>query len=934
MPQILINIKSLSFSATQNGSLPSNQTFDISNSGGGTLNWSITDDASWLDVNPSGGTGNKTITVSINTTNLAPNTYIAIITITSSSATNSPQTINVTYTVSGNPPIVTTSSASSITSTSATLSGTVNPNSLSTNAWFEWGTSSDLSSFSSTNSQSIGSGTSAINVTANLTGLTPNTTFYYKIAAQNSAGTQRGNILSFNTSQMPQISINIKSLSFSATQNGTLPQAKTFDISNSGGGTLNWSITDDASWLDISLTSGTGSNTITVSINTSNLAPNTYTSTITITASGATNSPQTINVTYIVSGNPPVVTTSSASSITQTSATLSGTVNPNGLSTNAWFEYDTKSDLSAYTSTTQQSIGSGTSALNVTANLTGLNPNTTYYYRIAAQNSAGIQRGAIQNFTTLRLPSVSLNKTSLSFTANQYSSLPAAQSFTISNGGDGTLNWVASKDASWLDIDKTSGTGTGAVNVSINTTNLTSLNNTATITVSASGIANSAKTIAVTYTLTAYPTSITLSTSISYPSYSSASNYKTTDWRIVGLPGESNLTLSTVLTEVNETGWQAYSVNTNGTGYVKYDNSSEFRFTLGKAFWIIKKSNLTLNSTASSASLKSGNAEISLHSGWNLITNPFTTTIPWSGIQSSNGNISQRIQSYQGSLAFSDNFEPYKGYWLDNRDLKLTSLKVPYSLVGQASSLSKDIDQSIWRLNIELKNGEYSDNIASLGVSKSAKLDKDAFDYRRPPMFGNMPEVNFNHPEWDIQFSKFVTDIRPEFEESQIWDFDINVNSREPSKLIITGLSDVPSNFGIYLIDKEKSKIYDLRIDSNYSFTPIAQLLKFSIIVGKEDIIREKAKSLTIPKEFELGANYPNPFNPLTTIPITIPYTTEVKIIIYNTLGKEIQILYSGILSRGRYYFEWDAKDFPSGIYLCRLMTNTNNLSTKMVLIK
>ena len=99
----------------------------------------------------------------------------------------------------------------------------------------------------------------------------------------------------------------------------------------------------------------------------------------------------------------PTVTTSPATLITTTSATLNGSVNPNGSSTTAWFEWGTSSTLSTYTQTPNQSIGSGTTSQAISASLSGLIPDTTYYYRVAASNTAGTQRGSILSFTTLSI---------------------------------------------------------------------------------------------------------------------------------------------------------------------------------------------------------------------------------------------------------------------------------------------------------------------------------------------------------------------------------------------------------------------------------------------------------------------------------------------------------------------------------------------------
>ena len=98
----------------------------------------------------------------------------------------------------------------------------------------------------------------------------------------------------------------------------------------------------------------------------------------------------------------PAVTTGAATNITSTSATLNGTVNANGLTTFAWFEYGMTSG--AYTNSTLSESVSGSGDTIVNSTLSGLSAGTAYYYRLAAQNSAGITYGSEGGFTTL-LPS-------------------------------------------------------------------------------------------------------------------------------------------------------------------------------------------------------------------------------------------------------------------------------------------------------------------------------------------------------------------------------------------------------------------------------------------------------------------------------------------------------------------------------------------------
>jgi murein DD-endopeptidase MepM/ murein hydrolase activator NlpD len=96
----------------------------------------------------------------------------------------------------------------------------------------------------------------------------------------------------------------------------------------------------------------------------------------------------------------PSVTTDSATAITSSTATLFGTVNPNGDATDAWFEWGVDPGLEIFNSSSVQAVGSGTSDQDVSAGLTDLTSNRTYYFRVRAVSGGGLARGEIRSFTT------------------------------------------------------------------------------------------------------------------------------------------------------------------------------------------------------------------------------------------------------------------------------------------------------------------------------------------------------------------------------------------------------------------------------------------------------------------------------------------------------------------------------------------------------
>ena len=139
-----------------------------------------------------------------------------------------------------------------------------------------------------------------------------------------------------------------------------------------------------------------------------------------------------------VNGSAPLVTTNSAYSISQNSANLQSSVNPNGSGTNAWFEYGTTQSFG--NSTGYQAIGSG-SVTNVNGYLSNLSANTTYYYRAAAQNSYGTSYGNTMSFTTQNFSnngSAPLVTTNSAYSISQNS---ANLQSSVNPNGSGTNAW-------------------------------------------------------------------------------------------------------------------------------------------------------------------------------------------------------------------------------------------------------------------------------------------------------------------------------------------------------------------------------------------------------------------------------------------------------------------------------------------------------------
>jgi hypothetical protein len=89
-----------------------------------------------------------------------------------------------------------------------------------------------------------------------------------------------------------------------------------------------------------------------------------------------------------------------------------------------------------------------------------------------------------------------------------------------------------------------------------------------------------------------------------------------------------------------------------------------------------------------------------------------------------------------------------------------------------------------------------------------------------------------------------------------------------------------------------------------------------------------------LPTVFKLYNNYPNPFNPTTSIKYDVPQNTFVKLSVYDILGKLVTSLVNQDMQPGRYEAVWDARNYASGTYIYKLETNNFTDVKKMILVK
>ncbi len=136
----------------------------------------------------------------------------------------------------------------------------------------------------------------------------------------------------------------------------------------------------------------------------------------------------------------------------------------------------------------------------------------------------------------------------------------------------------------------------------------------------------------------------------------------------------------------------------------------------------------------------------------------------------------------------------------------------------------------------------------------------------------------------------------------------------------------------IHTLSQSTNTYFFTSLNTGYTVGILGAILKTTngggLIVGVNNVYNN------IPPRFSLEQNYPNPFNPITKITFSLPQNADVKLIVYDLLGREVRSIVNEQLSPGKYTYDFDGSNLPSGVYYYKLITDDFSETRKMVLLK
>ena len=424
---------------------------------------------------------------------------------------------------------------------------------------------------------------------------------------------------------------------------------------------------------------------------------------------------------------------------------------------------------------------------------------------------------------------------------------------------------------------------------------------------------------------------------------------ESTAYRLVSVPMqlEDSSAASVLLDDLGKYDrkkWRLFGLG-NGQDLVEFPDAGDF--ALGRSLFLIVKDPGKVIDAGPGQSIKTDREfTMTLKPGHNLIASPFNFNIPASKLRLASGD-SIKLCTYKGEWIPANELSPWEGNYLANNRSVNDTLFVNPELSSVASSSSPPVSKAserAWRIQILATCGEARDTQNFAGVVSESSDEWDVNDWVEPPPIGEYVSLYFPHQEWEKVLSRYSHDLRSPERPNQRWDFDVESNiTGEVITLRFDQVEDIPNELSAYLVDFALGHKQNLRENAAYQFrAPEPDHPKeLSFIVGKEEFIAQQTAEIPeVPSDFVLYQNFPNPFNPATTIRYGLPRTERVTLKVYNLIGEEVVTLVNDAKKEAGYHISiWDGRNkngniVASGVYVYRIRAGSFSMTKKLVMIK
>lgn len=414
------------------------------------------------------------------------------------------------------------------------------------------------------------------------------------------------------------------------------------------------------------------------------------------------------------------------------------------------------------------------------------------------------------------------------------------------------------------------------------------------------------------------------------------------DYRLVALPGETSRPVEDVVSGEAGSEWQAYRDDGSQDDFLqKYDGSERFTFGPGNGFWVTATSALAFEDSVSTVSLQGDSAAtITLREGWNVISNPIDKPVEWSRVEQANGGSLQPIWSFQGAFSQADSLRSAvsgRAYYLFNGSADRTELLIPYP--GSPSSpISKTESRASSTTGQKANLLSLSATpVGSSGPTSTVQVgvqSETAGSVVAPPSRFEAVSLRIKAGEEEQQKGRsglLMTERRKGGGDGETFRLRLKSQEGVPVSLSASGLGETEGQ-SVALLHPSAGKTYRLRADEPVQITESQEETALKLAVGTEGYVDEQAGQV-IPDEVTL-TSYPNPVQKQATVEYTLPEQTDVRVALYDVLGRRVATLEEGSKQAGRHQIQLEGTGLSSGVYFGRLKAGGETRTQKITVVR
>jgi hypothetical protein len=372
----------------------------------------------------------------------------------------------------------------------------------------------------------------------------------------------------------------------------------------------------------------------------------------------------------------------------------------------------------------------------------------------------------------------------------------------------------------------------------------------------------------------------------------------------------------------------------------------------GQGYWLIARDgrkygaaglSVQANRTIPSGPLAGDYFEVPVDSGWNQVVNPLPFPVTWAEVIMDNGGVvANRDAAVITDTLYFYNGSNYENIWtLPTWDgvfimVKKSDVKLlfPFREAGASAQRSAPPVASAvpdWFVEFSLATGDRKDAGNFAGVFADASVGLDKYDLEEPPLPPGASRMSFTLPKG--RSSHYRCDYRPYFDDGAVWDIEFSPGSDRV--LTVSRTERVPDGLDMWLLLNVGERF---RLEVGKMIPLANDVSSAQLIIGNPAFTSTQLAD-GLPTDYTVSQNFPNPFNPRTTIRYAVPASGQVTLYVLNILGQRVSTLVDGFVEAGHHSVVWEGTNesgqtVASGVYFYRIEAGSFQTTRKMMLLK